>query len=71
MKTPPIAKPVGISIKTQSGRTTVVRINDDHVFKDNLLKAWIICRKKAKDENIQDWEVGLAFYLALSEMFDK
>ena len=49
----------------------MIRINDDHVFMDNLKRAWLICKKKAEDENIKDWEVGLAFYMALAELFDE
>ncbi len=71
MKKPPIAKPVGIPIRTDSGRLSVVRVNDDMVFMENLKRAWLICKKKAADENIKDWEVGLAFYMALAELFEE
>ena len=70
MKKPPIAKPVGVPIRSDSGRVQVVRITGDMVFRDNLKRAWVLCKKKAEFENIKDWEVGLAFYLALAEMFE-
>lgn len=71
MKKPPIAKPIGIPTRSSSGRLSVVRINEDHVFRDNLKRAWLICKKKAEDENIEDWEIGLAFYMALAELFEE